>query len=273
MWLSAPQGDELSRREIQVLLRFLNEADVTTDRHEVDLDDTLRQRSRALRKSRSPPSKPLSRFTSRGAGTNVKDRAYNQDTRSVSVPKAFGRQRGERVQKLLRQLRQRRQQRQQQYEARQQLRQARQQLTLNLAVDADVVTRSQQQPPQAAAAGSGGAADMAGQPAATSSKSGWLGALSRVKAAIQKAAGDTQPAVQQASAAGGTASGLQQQQVVTDKLSQQLQQLLEARQTAATSGSRNARSSVVIALVPLEQLSNIELAWENLVAAQRNFTA
>eukprot|EP00775_Hariotina_reticulata_P008820 gene8820-8999_t len=88
------QGDELSRREVQVLLRFLNEADVTTDGHEVDLNETLRQRSRALRKARSPPSKTLGRFaagrgSAAGGSAQVKDRAYKQDTRSVSVPKAF----------------------------------------------------------------------------------------------------------------------------------------------------------------------------------------
>lgn len=293
--MHAFQGERLDSEEIAVLLRVINEAEITPEGEERDLDEALKRRNRAIRRQQQQSRAVLNRSVSGranalGFGVNQKDRAYAQDTRSVRVPKAASRSRGEQVKQMLRQLRQQQQYQELQRMQRQALQLARLQLQANMEVDVDqdVVDSSRTVSAAEGAAAAGGAAaaqqaaqtagvaDAGGTAAANKNKQSLSGSWKdALKAVFKKATAEPQPEQQQLSMSSslGASSSVSVQESLRARsvaLVQQLQSELlvvdgpgtgGAASSEASSGSGAARR-VVIAVVPVEQLEYVQQAWQ-----------
>lgn len=270
--LVALQGGTPSTNELRIFRRFLKEAEPgVSSGSSAPADAQTRSAASSRRRQRSSTSSSRrSASTSRVSGLNVtaKDLPFNQDTRSVRLPKPFGQRRGERVQQMLRQLRQRAQQqrlvRQQRvtqlqlWQLQQEFQQQQQQQPGGSA--------AQQQPGGAASSSSsdsrssGAGYGTAGLPG--SKRSSWQEALRGFKAGWQQGAQDVElPAApqQQAATAGSAASAAHKAEAGAAHWVKQLQGVLGSDDSKVLPSA--ALNRVVIAVVPLDQLSLIEQAW------------
>jgi hypothetical protein len=287
----ALQGQRLSSAEIQVLLRVLEKAELVPDTEEMNLDETLKRRTRALR-SQTKAAKAARggrgrRASTLGFAVTAKDSAYDQNVRRLRVPQAASKARGEQAKQQLRAWRQQQAARQQQRLARQAVQLARLQLSASMAAPAgqtDVSSSSSSSQQGGSDAGVGAAAvnqAAAGVAAAaavepaladgsSASKSGWQSALAKMKRVFSQAVPDAQQQQQQQqqeqqfSLAAGDAY---QQQVAAAAVAQQLQAVASSASGVPAAGGGGQR--IVIALVPLEQLTYIEQAWDRLAAPQQ----
>jgi hypothetical protein len=282
----ALQGQRLSSTEIQVLLRVLEQAELVPDTEEMGLDETLKRRTKALRAQKNTAR--AARAAGRGRRASLlgftatdKDRAYEQNVRRLRVPKAASKARGEQAKQQLRAWRQQQAARQQQRLARQAVQLARLQLSASMAAAAgqtgDNTSSSSSSSSQGGSdAGLGAAAvdqavpgvvaaaETAPADGSSASKSGWKSALAKMRRVFSQAVADTQQQQQQqqASSAAGDAY---QQQVAAAAVAQQLQAVASSASGDPAGGDGQR---IVIALVPLEQLTYIEQAWDTLAAPQ-----